>query len=77
MSAVCFVFVIQGCALFDDLNKIEKTKSQICNYDGAFAKGLSDAKAGYSMNSEYIRTYCGENKDPLQGYRDGYLSLKN
>lgn len=76
LAGVCLAFAIQGCALFSDLNKIENTKSEVCNYDGAFAKGTSDAKAGYPMNSEYIKTYCGESKDPLQGYRDGYLSVK-
>lgn len=46
LGVVGLAFSVQGCALFSDLNKIENTKSQVCNYDGAFAKGLSDAKAG-------------------------------
>ena len=75
-----FLFSIQGCAalgeFFGDLDKINQTKQRLCNYDGAFAEGTSDAKSGYAIDSKKINSYCEENKDALQGYRDGFLNYK-
>jgi hypothetical protein len=83
MKIILVLFILismPGCAalseFFADLNKIEQTKQKLCNYDGAFTEGLSDAKAGYTIDSKRINSYCGENKEAIQGYRDGFLSYK-
>lgn len=70
---------LQGCALLDDLNKIEENKRRVCNYDGAFAEGLKDAKAGLAMNSESVRISCKDTprgEEASRGYREGYMTGK-
>lgn len=67
-----------GCAFFSDLDKIHQTEQRVCNYDGAFAEGMNDAKNSQPMDSERIMKYCsGSIKEEAgRGYREGYMTGK-
>ena len=78
MRLIIFLIAIglSGCALFRDLDKMAETQRKVCNYDGAFAEGLQDAKSGVAMNSDRIKITCDapREEEALRGYRDGYMT---
>jgi len=49
--------------------------NQVCNYDGAYAEGVNDAKSGEDMNL-YTLGKCPADvrEEAKRGYREGYTS---
>lgn len=45
-----------------------------CHYDGAYEKGMNDARADLNMNGEVVVSQCPEDKtkEIREGYRKGY-----
>lgn len=61
--------VLSGCAAM-----MEQWRDQHCNYDGAFADGMNDARAGHAMNIGQYDTSCHAETvaEARTGYREGF-----
>ena len=67
---LCFSLPLMGCAAMRQAHV-----DRVCNYDGAYAWGMNEARDGTAMNPAFLDTCPPETQAVAkQGYREGYTA---